>query len=71
MTSGDEPLAMSPACPICNKPQDPAYRPFCSKRCADVDLQRWLTGGYSIGGRDQEEPDESLLRPAPELDDED
>ena len=33
-------------CPICGKPPVPAYRPFCSKRCADVDLQRWLTGGY-------------------------
>ncbi|MCI3180937.1 DNA gyrase inhibitor YacG [Caulobacter sp. CCUG 60055] len=39
---------MSKACPICDKPADPAYRPFCSKRCADVDLQRWLTGGYAI-----------------------
>ncbi len=27
---------------------DPAYRPFCSKRCADVDLQKWLTGAYAI-----------------------
>lgn len=36
------------ACPICRKPADPAYRPFCSKRCADVDLQRWLTDGYAI-----------------------
>ena len=37
-----------PACPICRKPADPAYRPFCSRRCADVDLQRWLVGGYAI-----------------------
>lgn len=35
-------------CPICAKPADPEYRPFCSKRCADVDLQRWLTDGYAI-----------------------
>jgi endogenous inhibitor of DNA gyrase (YacG/DUF329 family) len=37
-------------CPICRKPTDPAYRPFCSRRCADVDLGRWLTGSYVIPG---------------------
>ena len=36
------------ACPICNKPSDPEYRPFCSKRCADVDLNRWLSGVYAV-----------------------
>lgn len=35
-------------CAICGKPQDPNYAPFCSKRCADVDLNRWLKGGYAI-----------------------
>lgn len=39
---------MSAPCPICRKPSSKDYRPFCSKRCADVDLQRWLTGGYAI-----------------------
>jgi endogenous inhibitor of DNA gyrase (YacG/DUF329 family) len=40
---------MSPAkCPVCRKPVDPDYRPFCSRRCADVDLQRWFTGGYVV-----------------------
>ena len=37
-----------PRCPICGKPRDPNYRPFCSKRCADVDLGRWLKGSYAI-----------------------
>ncbi len=37
-----------PPCPICGKPSEAAHRPFCSKRCADVDLQRWLTGRYAI-----------------------
>jgi endogenous inhibitor of DNA gyrase (YacG/DUF329 family) len=37
-----------PRCPICGKPTDKAYRPFCSRRCADIDLHRWLTGGYAI-----------------------
>ncbi|MEQ8246208.1 MAG: DNA gyrase inhibitor YacG [Alphaproteobacteria bacterium] len=36
------------ACPICRKPVAQAYRPFCSKRCADVDLGRWLGGRYAI-----------------------
>jgi endogenous inhibitor of DNA gyrase (YacG/DUF329 family) len=39
---------MTAGCPICQKPIDPQYRPFCSKRCADVDLQRWFTDGYAI-----------------------
>jgi endogenous inhibitor of DNA gyrase (YacG/DUF329 family) len=38
------------ACPICHKPADPKYRPFCSRRCADIDLGRWLSGGYRIPG---------------------
>ena len=38
------------ACPICGKPGVQAYRPFCSKRCADVDLARWLRGDYVIPG---------------------
>jgi endogenous inhibitor of DNA gyrase (YacG/DUF329 family) len=38
----------APACPICRKPVQPDYRPFCSKRCADVDLQRWFKGSYAI-----------------------
>ena len=37
-------------CPICGKPDAPAYRPFCSRRCADVDLARWLRGDYIIPG---------------------
>ena len=35
-------------CPICRKPEDALYRPFCSRRCADVDLQRWFTGRYAV-----------------------
>ncbi|MFM9940558.1 MAG: DNA gyrase inhibitor YacG [Hyphomicrobiaceae bacterium] len=37
-------------CPICAKPREPKYQPFCSKRCADVDLARWLGGNYVIAG---------------------
>ena len=35
-------------CPICGKPPSREHRPFCSRRCADVDLQRWLTGRYVV-----------------------
>jgi endogenous inhibitor of DNA gyrase (YacG/DUF329 family) len=35
-------------CPICGRPSEAAYRPFCSRRCADVDLARWLSGAYAI-----------------------
>lgn len=35
-------------CPLCGKPAAEKYAPFCSKRCADVDLSRWLGGGYRI-----------------------
>lgn len=43
----------APSCPICKRPADTAaYVPFCSKRCADVDLQHWFTGAYSIPAAD-------------------
>jgi uncharacterized protein len=43
-------------CPICGKPTAQA-RPFCSSRCRDVDLNRWLKGSYVIPGRDDEADD--------------
>jgi len=45
-------------CPICNKMAVKAFHPFCSKRCADVDLNRWLSGAYAIPVADDEEDDE-------------
>jgi endogenous inhibitor of DNA gyrase (YacG/DUF329 family) len=44
-------------CPICRKPSDPKYRPFCSRRCADVDLSRWLSGAYAVPGREDADED--------------
>lgn len=44
-------------CPICGKPQAQATRPFCSSRCRDVDLNRWLKGSYVIPSRDDEVDD--------------
>ena len=37
-------------CPVCGKPADARLRPFCSRRCGDIDLGRWLTGQYRIPG---------------------
>lgn len=46
------------ACPICKKnPPAEAYKPFCSRRCADLDLQRWLTGSYVLPEVDDPVPD--------------
>ncbi len=41
----------APACPICGRPRHADFKPFCSRRCADVDLSRWLSGAYVIAGR--------------------
>jgi endogenous inhibitor of DNA gyrase (YacG/DUF329 family) len=43
-------------CPICGKPAMPRHQPFCSTRCADIDLGRWLKGNYRIPTEDP--PDE-------------
>ena len=44
------------ACPICGKAIAPTYRPFCSRRCSDVDLRRWLTGAYIVPVVETDEP---------------
>jgi endogenous inhibitor of DNA gyrase (YacG/DUF329 family) len=44
-------------CPICGKPAAEASRPFCSERCRDVDLNRWLSNSYAIPGRNDEDDD--------------
>jgi endogenous inhibitor of DNA gyrase (YacG/DUF329 family) len=49
-------------CPICGRETVEAFKPFCSKRCADVDLNRWLSGSYVIPARDDE--------PLPDMDEE-
>jgi endogenous inhibitor of DNA gyrase (YacG/DUF329 family) len=41
-------------CPICDKPAAQAFLPFCSPRCRDVDLNRWLKGSYVVPGRDDD-----------------
>jgi uncharacterized protein len=44
-------------CPVCGKPSVENCRPFCSDRCKDVDLNRWLSGTYAIPGRQDEGDD--------------
>lgn len=46
------------SCPICAKDAAKAYRPFCSKRCADLDLGKWLSGAYTIPSGSEDDADE-------------
>jgi len=64
VSARDERKRAIPRCPICGKPTSPEHRPFCSKRCADIDLGRWLKGSYAVpgesvgkdtGGRDKDD----------------
>jgi endogenous inhibitor of DNA gyrase (YacG/DUF329 family) len=57
------PSAATKRCAICGKPADPGFQPFCSKRCADVDLNRWLSGVYVVPTNEAPEDDEEQ-RPA-------
>ncbi|MBR9970896.1 DNA gyrase inhibitor YacG [Magnetospirillum sulfuroxidans] len=43
-----KPANSNKPCPVCGKPPHPDYTPFCSTRCADVDLNRWLGGVYRV-----------------------
>jgi endogenous inhibitor of DNA gyrase (YacG/DUF329 family) len=43
------------SCPICGKPATEASKPFCSERCRDVDLNRWLSDSHRIPARDDDE----------------
>lgn len=47
----------SPKCPICGTATVAAWRPFCSKRCADIDLGRWMIGKYAVPGEEMAEDD--------------
>ncbi len=49
-------------CPVCGKPADEKHRPFCSKRCADIDLGRWLKESYRVP-TDEPADDEGEPRP--------
>jgi endogenous inhibitor of DNA gyrase (YacG/DUF329 family) len=57
----------SKPCPICGKPAADKHRPFCGRRCADVDLNRWLSGAYVVPAETDPDQEEG----APKLSDED
>ncbi|UZD90054.1 DNA gyrase inhibitor YacG [Cognatishimia activa] len=48
------------ACPICNKSTAQSYRPFCSKRCADIDLGKWLNEEYSTPAVEDEALEDAI-----------
>ena len=50
-----EQIPITKPCPICGKPAEPRTRPFCSRRCADVDLHRWFSGAYAVPAVESDE----------------
>ena len=52
-----QPTGSAKRCPICGKPAVEASKPFCSERCRDVDLNRWLSGSYVVPGRPEADED--------------
>ena len=56
-----EPIKNS-TCPMCKKPSVFEYRPFCSKRCADLDLAHWFNGDYTIEGNEEKEKEQEEER---------
>lgn len=57
----DRPTDTASRCPICRAPTEPTTRPFCSKPCADVDLLRWLRGGYVIAGASDDDDEDGRV----------
>lgn len=58
MAMTSPPIAPGKPCPLCGKPAAAEFRPFCSKRCADIDLNRWLSGVYAIPTEDTDDDQE-------------
>lgn len=65
------PLRPTRPCPICGKPSSQQHHPFCSARCADIDLNRWLSGAYVIPAEAVEDEAEEELLPNPDAGDDD
>jgi endogenous inhibitor of DNA gyrase (YacG/DUF329 family) len=69
MTPPDRPaplraVRIQAKCPVCGKPAEAKYQPFCTKRCADIDLGRWLKEGYRVPSDEPPaEDDEAPPRP--------
>ena len=58
MTAGEPLPGPRRDCPICGRQSTPEAYPFCSTRCRNVDLNRWLVGAYAIPAAEGEEDDE-------------
>ena len=55
------------ACPLCEQPAKAPHTPFCSRRCAQLDLGKWLTGDYTIPAHEaMEDSDVEMLLAAHE-----
>jgi endogenous inhibitor of DNA gyrase (YacG/DUF329 family) len=52
------------ACPTCHKPAEKDFAPFCSKRCREVDLNRWFTGSYAVPAMELDDIDEESIEEA-------
>jgi len=55
------------SCPICDGETTTSYRPFCSKRCADIDLGKWFNGTYAVPSQDHEGVENALEKTEREL----
>jgi endogenous inhibitor of DNA gyrase (YacG/DUF329 family) len=53
------------SCPICGKPTATGYRPFCSRRCADIDLGRWFNESYRTPAAEADDPESGSDAPPP------
>ena len=57
-------MSQKSLCPMCEKKHSvPNFRPFCSQRCADLDLSKWLSDSYAIPGSPADEADENMTGP--------
>ena len=56
---------MKPMCSICGKLMVQAFKPFCSARCADIDLARWLSGSYAISSQTEDDDEDGASAPEP------
>ena len=66
--SGPRRNKVAARCPVCGRARDDKFKPFCSKRCADIDLGRWLGGRYVIPGKQtgDDEADAPVQSPEPD-----
>lgn len=55
------------ACPICSKATQVEFKPFCSARCRDVDLNKWFSGSYTVPAVELDDVDDESLAQAAEL----